>query len=166
MQSEPTPSARETFDDAFDRIFVLAYRAAFRILGSREDAEDVAMETLARASRRWERITGHVEPWITRVAANLALDAWRKRQGAAKAALGALPPPPATPLEAQRLDLVTALLRIPKRQRDTLVLRYFADLTEAQTAERMGVSVGTVKQQTFRAMDALRTDLSPTPDLP
>lgn len=164
---EPTPpSEAETFDTAFDRLFVIAYRSSFRILGHREDAEDVAMETLARAQRRWDKVNDHAEAWVTRVAANLALDGYRRHRTARSASTNDVLEPGSASIDHQRLDLVNALLRIPKRQRDTVILRYFADLTETETASRMGVSVGTVKQQTFRAFEALRTDLTPSPELP
>jgi RNA polymerase sigma factor (sigma-70 family) len=62
-------------------------------------------------------------------------------------------------VDGHRIDLVRALRRLPRRQRATVVLRYFDDLTERETAAAMGVSVGTVKQQTSRAMDSLRREL-------
>jgi len=151
----------EHFDDAFDRLFRVAYRAAFRILASREDAEDVAIEALARASARWERLGPEPDPWVTRVAVNLALDLWRRRGRAARhdrSERHAAPPPPGPP-DAARVDLVRAMERLPRRQRQTVALRYLGDLTEEQTAEALGVSVGSVKQHTARAMARLRRDL-------
>jgi RNA polymerase sigma factor (sigma-70 family) len=55
-----------------------------------------------------------------------------------------------------RRDLVTALAALPKGQRAVVVLRFFEDLSEAKTAEELGVTVGTVKSQTARALKALR----------
>jgi RNA polymerase sigma factor (sigma-70 family) len=151
----------EHFDDAFDRLFRLAYRAAFRVLASREDAEDVAMEALARASARWAALGRDPDPWVTTVAVNLALDAWRRRGRAARhdRAERDAPGRPAVPVDAARVDLVRALGRLPRRQRQVVVLRYVGDLTEDQTAEALGVSVGSVKQHTARAMVRLRRDL-------
>jgi RNA polymerase sigma factor (sigma-70 family) len=148
----------EHFDDAFDRLFRLAYRAAFRILASREDSEDVAMEALARASARWHRLGPEPDPWVTTVAVNLALDAWRRRRSThsdrEELADGGGPE-----AAAARIDLVRSLERLPARQRHAVVLRYFGDLTEAQTAEALGVSLGSVKQHTSRAMVRMRRDL-------
>ena len=143
------------FDDAFDQLYQIAYRAAFRILGSREDAEDVAIEALARASVRWKKIDRDPAPWIATVAFNLSLDMWRRSRRA---------PEPETPGKIdsdhdRRVDLSQALDRLPKRQRDTVFLRYFVDLTESETATAMGVSVGTVKQHASRAMVFLRREL-------
>lgn len=154
----------EHFDDAFDRLFRLAYRAAYRILASREDAEDVAMEALARAADRWRRLGPEPDPWVTTVAVNLALDAWRRRVRAARhdRAERAAPVPgtpvPGTP-GADRVDLVRAMERLPRRQRQAVALRYLGDLTEEQTAEALGITVGSVKQHTSRAMARLRRDL-------
>jgi RNA polymerase sigma-70 factor (sigma-E family) len=147
----------ETFDDAFDRLFRIAYRSAYRLLGSREDAEDVAIEATARASIRWKRLLPEPDPWVTTVSVNLSIDLWRRRARA--------PTPDAGQgdrtvhdRDEERIDLARALGRLPRRQRDAIVLRYFADFTEAQTAARLGVSLGTVKQHTSRGLARLRRD--------
>jgi RNA polymerase sigma factor (sigma-70 family) len=62
---------------------------------------------------------------------------------------------------ATRVALAEALRRLPRRQRDVVVLRYLADLSEADVAESLGVSAGTVKQHAHRALDALRRALGP-----
>lgn len=145
----------ESFDDAFDRLFRIAYRSAYRLLGSREDAEDVAIDALTRASLHWRKVGADPAPWVTTVAANLAIDIWRRR----KRTPAHQPVPSTDPLDSRRIDLVRALERLPRRQRDTVILRYFADLTEAQTALALGVSTGSVKQHTSRAMVALKREL-------
>ena len=68
------PAGPSGFDLAFERLYQLAYRVAFRMLGDRGDAEDVAQEALARAALRWNRLEERPEGWITRVASNLAID--------------------------------------------------------------------------------------------
>jgi len=71
----------------------------------------------------------------------------------------ALPEQPASDRDLdQRRDLLTALASLPKGQRAVVVLRYFEDLTEAQTAELLGCSVGTVKSQCSKALAKLRID--------
>ena len=136
------------FDLAFDGLYAIAYRVAFRILGDRGDAEDVAQEALARASTRWSRLADRPEGWVTRVASNLAIDRYRRRSRR---------PPPMTgpmglvdPHLGERADLVAALRRLPRRQREAVVLRYLADLSEAQVALEMGCSVGAVKSHGAR----------------
>jgi RNA polymerase sigma factor (sigma-70 family) len=184
------------FDERFADLAGLAYRVAYRILGSREEARDIAQESLARAYGRWPRVRERAGPWVARVATNLALDHLRRgrRAGlpaptAARAGLPAptaaragLPAPTAaraaTPpagaaandhaaLAAERADLAAALARLPRRQRDAVVLRHLADLSEAETAEALGCGVGTVKSHTHRGLAALRAALgTPGPGLP
>lgn len=152
------PVETESFDDAFDRLFRIAYRAAYRLLGSREDAEDVAIDALTRAALHWRTVHAEPAPWVTTVSAHLAIDIWRRRKRA-QTLEPTTPSGPIDPLDSRRLDLVQALQRLPRRQRDTIVLRYFADLSESQTARTLGVSNGSVKQHTSRAMVSLKRDL-------
>ena len=69
-----------SFDEAFPDLYGLAYRVGFRIVGQREEAVDIAQETLARAAARWSRVHDHAGPWVATVAGNLAVDYWRKRR--------------------------------------------------------------------------------------
>ena len=68
------------FEEAFEDLYARAYGVAYQLLGRRSESEDVAQETLARAFVRWRRIRGYAEAWVVRVAGNLAIDAWRRRQ--------------------------------------------------------------------------------------
>lgn len=146
-----------TFDEAFDGLARVAYRVAYRLLGSRPDAEDVAQEALTRACLRWRRVAGHAEPWVARVAANLALDQLRVRRRRPTGDGGGTEPPASEgPSTVDRLELVRLLEDLPRRQREVLVLRYLGDLTEAATARELGTSVGSVKQHAHRALAALR----------
>jgi RNA polymerase sigma-70 factor (sigma-E family) len=145
------------FEDRFDELARLAYRVAFRILGDREEARDLTQETLARAYSRWSRVDGHASGWVVRVATNLALDRTRR-----KARVRSAPPPrpaadPAT--AAERADLVQVLRDLPRRQREVVVLRYLADLPEAEVAAALGLSPGTVKSHASRGLAALRAAL-------
>lgn len=157
MSRRASPS---DFDLAFADLAAVAYRVAFRILGSRGDAEDVAQETLTRAFVRWRRVRGHAEPWVARVAANLAIDVHRRARrrptvpddGRAEVT----PAPPGGASATDRVELVRILGALPARQRDVVVLRYLADQTEAATAAALGTSVGSVKQHAHRGLAALR----------
>jgi RNA polymerase sigma factor (sigma-70 family) len=135
-----------TFEEAFPVLLRDAYRVAYRLLGNRTEAEDVAQEACARAYSRWSSVRDHAEPWCVRVASNLALDLLRRRTRSRRheaqlVAAGTVVPP----VSADRLDLVNALAQLPRRQRETVVLRYLGDLSEAQTADLLGCSVGSVK---------------------
>lgn len=153
------------FDEAFDALVALAYRVAFRILGDREEARDVAQEALTRAFSRWSRVRGYAPAWVSRVAANLALDRVRRVGVAARA-----PRPTevasldAAEVVAQRAELVAGLSALPRRQREVVVLRHVADRSEAEVAELLGCSVGTVKRHAHRGLAALRLALDPAGD--
>src|SRR4051794_14940608 len=145
------------FPDAYPRLFADAYRVAYRLLGGRAEAEDVAQETCARAYSRWRGITDYAEPWCVRVAGNLALDLLRARARAARRAPDmASPGYDDTASTVDRLDLYAALAALPKRQREVVVLRYLGDQSEEQTAGLLGCSVGTVKTHASRGISRLR----------
>jgi RNA polymerase sigma-70 factor (sigma-E family) len=142
------------FEDEFSPLFRAAYKVAYRLSGSREDAADCAQEACARAYTDWKRLIrrGDVTPWVIRVSSNLAIDRWRRLQRARRI-------PEADDVAApdsDRLDLSRALDALPRRQREVIVLRYIADLSEAAIADSLGCSVGTVKTHTSRALVALR----------
>ena len=149
--------APEGFDLAFHDLYGLAYRVAYRILGDRGDAEDVAQEALTRAAQRWARLADRPEGWVSRVSSNLAIDRFRRRSRR--------PPTPTGPLGmvdpylGERGDLVAALRQLPRRQREVVVLRYLADLSEAAVAAELGCSLGTVKSHASRALANLRTQM-------
>jgi RNA polymerase sigma-70 factor (sigma-E family) len=162
LSAEPLTVANATrdFDDCFPGLFRDAYRVAYRLLGDREDAADTAQEACARACARWRRLSrsGDPTPWVVRVAGNLAIDRWRRHRTAARH-----PMPVADPTSTpDRVDLHRALDTLSRRQREVIVLRYFADLPEAAVAEELGCSVGTVKTHTSRALASLRATLAPT----
>jgi RNA polymerase sigma factor (sigma-70 family) len=141
-----------SFEDAYAACFVVAYRAAYRVTGVRTDAEDIAQEAMVRAYSRWEQIGDHVEPWVTRVATNLALDSVRRRRYGFR-----LPSRHPEQLAVDdRLDLARAIARLPKRQREAVALRFIADLAEADVARLMGCSAGSVKQHASRGLASLR----------
>lgn len=149
------------FDAAFPGLATIAHRVSFRILGDRADAEEVAQEALARAYARWSTVGGHAEPWVATVAANLAIGRWRRRRPTVpfSAQHGAAGGDAADAATLERLGLVTALRQLPRRQREVVVLRYLADLSEAAVAEQLSTSVGTVKQHAHRGLARLRAEM-------
>lgn len=133
--------------------------------GSRSLAEELAQETLVRVWERWAtvRTMDSPEAWAFRVALNLTSSRFR-RLGAerrAKARLEARPQEHAAldtdGDDRQRVRLAVAAL--PPRQRTAVVLRYFSDLSVAETAHAMGCAEGTVKSLSAKAVAALRTSL-------
>lgn len=147
------------FEEAFPRLYADAYRVAFRLLGERSEAEDVAQEACARAYSRWSSVHDYAEPWCVRVAGNLALDALRARTRAVKRHERLISEHTTVTRPAgseERLDLYAALSDLPKRQREAIVLRYLGDQSEEQTAALLGLSVGSVKTHASRGLARLR----------
>jgi RNA polymerase sigma factor (sigma-70 family) len=143
------------FEESFEPLRRVAYRVAFRLLGQRQAAEDVAAETLARAYSRWSSVADHAEPWVVTVATNLSLDVGRRR--AKEAGRRVLIDESAPDLQVEtRLDLQRALAALPRRQREVVALRFLGDFSERATAEALGVDVGTVKSHTSRGLSRLR----------
>jgi len=110
---------------------------------------------------RWSRIEGSPEAYARRALAHAAISRWRLRRRRPEVLLCGLDRADAAPGdELAAVDLrdvlVRALLTLPPRQRAVLVLRYFDDLPEAEVAEALGCSLGTVKSQASRALARLR----------
>lgn len=149
-------SGDASFDSVFPDLYRLAYRVAFRILGDRLDAEDVAQEALARTALRWSRLQNGPEGWVTRVASNLAIDRFRRRRRSQAHVTEVGPIGLADSHIGERADLVRALRRLSRRQREVVVLRYLADFSEAEVARALGCSVGSVKSHASRGLHSLR----------
>jgi RNA polymerase sigma-70 factor (sigma-E family) len=145
------------FEDHFERLSKASYRVAFRLLGDRAESEDVTQEALTRAYLRWDRIRGYEVAWVVRVSANLALDDHRRRNRTKRG--GTEPASGPASVTAARIDLQRALARLPRRQREVVVLRYLADLSERDVSAVLGCSAGSVKTHASRGLRALRENL-------
>ena len=128
--------------------------------GSRPAAEDAVQGALAKAwerSERGERID-ELAAWVTVVARN-SLRTWFRRARAERRARGALgregDPSQGTGVSDNRVDVVRALARLTKIQRETTVLHYYLGMTVAETGRALGVSEGTVKSTLHRARQIL-----------
>lgn len=146
------------FDATFRELYIPAYAVAMRILRDAQDAEDAACEALARMAASWRRLQGvsYQRAWVLRVTANVSIDMIRKR----RAIPGDVADRAAAPVRPDdRLALAAALAQLPRRQREVVVLRYLADMTELQVAEHLHISQGAVKQHTRRGLEALRSAL-------
>ena len=131
---------------------------AYRLTGDRNAADDLVQEALIRTGVRWRSVRRKDRPevFVQTVMVRLHVDTWRKTRREDLEATSADRPAPAIDHDA-RLDLSDALNRLSPRQRSVLVLRFYADYTEAQTAEALGCARGTVKSQTSDALRRLRT---------
>ena len=134
-------------------------RLAFVMLGDRHAAEDVVQEAFCGLFRAWDRLPdgSNVLGYLRVSVLNGCRTVLRRQKRDPRVlAVPAAPSAEAAALmgEEQRAA-VAALRRLPPRQREALVLRYYADLPEHETAVAMGVSPGTVKSTTARALAAL-----------
>lgn len=135
-------------------------RTAFLLTRDWGHAEDLLQATLAKTWPAWHRIDGEPEPYVRRIMVNTYATWWRRRWRSEQPT-EQLPDLSTEHPQAgvdEREWLWQALGRLPRRQRAVLVLRFFEDLTEAQVAEVLGCSVGTVKSQASRALARLRLD--------
>jgi len=135
-------------------------RTAVLLSGSREAGQDLLQAALERLLRHWRTLDGDPEGYLRRTLYNLAADGFR-RQGRLQRKLGLLragtPPAPDVIAEVDLRDaLVRILLQLPPRQRAVLVLRYWEQLTEAETAAVLGWPEGTVKSAASRGLRRLR----------
>jgi RNA polymerase sigma-70 factor (sigma-E family) len=144
------------------------FRTALLLAGQdRPAAEDLLQLALERAYRHWARVcrSGEPERYVRRILANASNDRWRR---AARRPERLLRPTDDDPLEqdqseavADRDFLMRTLAALPPRQRTVLVLRYFNDLSEAEIADVLGCTVGTVKSQASRGLARLRDIAEP-----
>jgi len=135
-------------------------RTAYLLTGDPALAEDLLQTALAKSWFAWGRIAGPPEPYVRRVMATTYATWWRRRWRS-EYPTGALPEAPGVDDTAgvdDRDALWRALGTLPRRQRAVVVLRYYEDLSEAETAAALGVSRGTVKSQASKALAALRRD--------
>ncbi|MFG2557317.1 SigE family RNA polymerase sigma factor [Streptomyces sp. NPDC048496] len=145
-------------------------RTARSLTANPSDAEDLLQTALTKTYVAWERIEDHraLDGYVRRTLVNTRTSQWRKRK-VDEFACDELPEqetaPAPDPAEQQSLHdaMWRAVLKLPDRQRAMVVLRYYEDLSEAQTAEVLGVSIGTVKSAVSRALGKLREDPELTP---
>jgi RNA polymerase sigma-70 factor (sigma-E family) len=136
-------------------------RSGWLLTGDWPSAEDLVQTALAAAWPRWASLRRQDAPelYVRKIMVNTFLR-WRQRRWNGEIATGYVPDLRAYGDVFAQVDarqaLLAALDRLPARQRAVVVLRYFADQTEAQTAEAMGCSVGTVKAHAAKALARLR----------
>jgi RNA polymerase sigma-70 factor (sigma-E family) len=157
-------------DDEHFRAFMAArapalLRTAYLLTGDRGLAEDLVQNALARAYRHWGRVraTGDPEAYVRTVLLNERRRWWR-RGGDRELAVADLPDrggPDESAAVDERDALWRALRRMPPRTRAVLVLRYWEDRSEAETAALLGCSVGSVKSQASRGLRRLHAVLVP-----
>lgn len=151
----------DTFAEVFNAHHRGAVRLAWLLTSDPHAAEDVVAEVFAKVWVQWEK--GRVDdvgPYLRRAVVNQVRSRHRRRAVALREFERRKGDDRGVRLHDQdasdRDEMWQALQRLPDRQRAAIVLRYYEDLSEAETAEILGVSVGTVKSQTSRGLDRLR----------
>ena len=138
-------------------------RSAVLLGCDRQDAEDAVQDTLVRCYSSWARVSGadDRDAYVYRVLVN-GIARGRRRRWRGETPYAELPEPGPAGDVATKVSLSqsvrTSLLRLSPEHRQVLVLRYFADLSEAQIATVLGVAPGTVKSRASRAIAALAAD--------
>lgn len=154
-EREPGAEASTTFDDFYRERWPSAFRLAALLTHDAEAGADVAQDVFAKMSQRWatiERPDAYLQRALTNASSN-----WRRsgRTAARKLHLLAVPGASEEPFDG----LADAVARLPFRQRAVVVLRYYADLSEAEIARALDCRPGTVKSLGSRALAALSKEL-------
>ena len=160
-----------SFDAAFRAEFAPLHRYLARRVGP-ASADELAAETFAVAFRNWDRLdpARPVRPWLYGIAANLMRHHWRKERRMLRAyARSGVDPVFAdedaaverADAEARHRELAAALAELRKDEREILLLHAWADLTDSEIADALGIAVGTVKSRLSRTREKLRNRLEP-----
>jgi len=136
-------------------------RTAYLLTGNRHDAEDLVQTAFAKLYLSWDKVRdrGSVDGYVRRILVNehssLWRRAWKRRETSQDHTTFDAPVHDAHD-DGQGTALWDVVQTLPRKARAVLVLRYYEELSEAETAEVLGISVGTVKSQTSRALATLR----------
>jgi RNA polymerase sigma-70 factor (sigma-E family) len=132
-------------------------RTAVLLCGDHHRAEDLVQDALTKVAVRWARLHDqHPDAYARQVMVRTNISWWRRRRREVVVEVRDTPSPAGTAAVDRRLLLDHALAQLTPRQRATVVLRFYDDLSERDTADVMGVSTGTVKSQTHAALARLR----------
>jgi RNA polymerase sigma-70 factor (sigma-E family) len=152
--------AQEALRAAYEEHYVPLLRLCVLLSGDRHVAEDIVQDAFVRVAPRIGNVSAeHWSPYLRRVVLNLwknrLRSLTRERRARDRSAIDRV----ADPIGREdRAALRSAVLRLPKKQRACLILRYYEDLPEREVASLLGCSIGTVKSQTSRALARLRRE--------
>lgn len=145
-------------------------RTAYLLTGDRSAAEDLVQTALAKLYLSWDKVQKRelLDGYVRRIMVNENNSLWRRAWKRKEVATDQLPDHASVvdnPDHGERSALWEFVNTLPKKQRAVIVLRYYEDLSEAETAEILGVSVGTVKSQASRALASMRSRVHQQPML-
>lgn len=161
---------RTEFEDFYQANYGRIRALLLAVLGDRAEAEDAAQEAFARALARWPRLSTYEAPeaWVRKVALRLAVDSGRRLRRRLRLSAGLLgvrrAPEPGPEDSVAFTALGHALMRLPLREREVLVLHYFADMPAERIAAERGVPTGTVKGRLAAGRRRLERALTADPE--
>jgi len=161
-------------DHAMTALYSLHYRSLVRLAAflvhNTAAAEELVQDSFVAVHSAWQRLqdTDHALSYLRQSVMNRSRSLLRRRAVVDKIAPNLTPGSPVTEqaavIQPQRSALLAALQTLPARQREVLVLRYYAGMSEAEIASAMGISKGAVRSHTARAMSSLRAELPNSDD--
>jgi RNA polymerase sigma-70 factor (sigma-E family) len=167
MTSRPSRAVRVDFESWLVAREHALQRTALLLTGDPHSAQDLVQNTLTKLYLAWDRIEqrDRVDAYARRVLVNEHRSTWRRAWRRHEVVSDVLPDAGAPSIEPDvERDAVWAFVAsLPPRQRAVIVLRYYEDLTEAETADLLGITRGTVKSQAHKALAALRASVGDHP---
>lgn len=160
MREDDEMSNRGSFEDFVASRSDALLRTAYLLTHDSHLAEDLLQTALAKAWRSWSRVQTSPEAYVRKILVNTYATWWRRKWNGEDPTEEMPEQSREHPEPGGAYDMQSALARLPKRQRAVVVLRYYEDLSEAETARLLDCSVGTVKSQTSKALAKLRIDPS------
>ncbi len=137
-------------------------RTAWLLTGDADLAAELVQESLVKTYLAWRRVrNGEATSYARRVLVNLNIDRWRRRPATPSEDLDRADVGNAEATVDDRDEVARMLATLPPQQRRVIVLRYYNDLSEADVADHLGISVGAVKSAASRGLATLRTQYAP-----
>ncbi|MGA8210166.1 MAG: SigE family RNA polymerase sigma factor [Nocardioidaceae bacterium] len=167
MTFSPTRQTHDAaaFEDYAASAWPWLYRSSYLLAGNHPDAEDLAQQTLLQAYRAWDRVSRADQPsaYLRRMLTNVYISQRRPRARHLEMLTDAPHEPRPGPAVGpeDRMVLWPQVVSLPPRQRAVIVLRYYEQLSERETADALGCSLGNVKSTAHRALQALRAAIGP-----
>ncbi len=162
MADTPTPRRETEFTEFVGSASLYLTRTAYLLCGDAETARELVQETLVRTYAAWWRVRpADARAYARRILVNLNIDRFRKPGDLPTGSIEETDASDAVGRVDDRDEVRRMLDSLAPQQRRVIVLRYFADLSEAEVAECLGISVGSVKSSCSRGLAALRTNFAP-----